>query len=334
VTTQPVTPSKIRPITIALIVTACISALVMVATSLRRPATEGRNEVEDTEQHVSKTVAPKIVESPRLIRPTAPAVNREGTVRTAAVPPALERILSDADLTYQARLAALHALPARISAADSEALLQYVNVGVHPEGMTESQSLAFTNDILNVLQRQPEIAGKLRHALSTLAQDPQRPLPLRDYALQHLASVQGADPAADRSAHWAAVHGPDPMLAATAMLHLLAASRQESLSEAQLAELSSSAFVLASSEECAPAARLTALQVASELGRSEVAALSLQLASSAREPFSLRIAAIAAMGQAKASPEAKTLLKVIMRGPDSRLRVPAETAFEKLNNDS
>lgn len=251
---------------------------------------------------------------------------------TAPVPADLVRALSLEDpAPYQERQAAVQELRARmISQAETEALASFALDQGQPKGVSQGEKLALTNEILNVLGRQPAFHDRFREMLISLYDDASRPLPLRNYALQHLAELEGDSIASQGSAHWRAVNGPESSLAATAMLHLLSVSRHTSLSDAARTNLATRAFKLAAQDSSPADTRLTALQVAAELNHRDAPALALELARGEDNSFPLRIAAIAALGKI-GDGTGRSYVESLIDGPNMRLRSPAKTALQEMD---
>jgi hypothetical protein len=252
----------------------------------------------------------------------------EGVGRPAPPPPSLESVLA-AGLPFDHRLAAIHALPARLDSATRSALLATVTAPAQVPGLTLSQSHAFKNDCLNALGRQSEpafraeLAARLRGMSADSAQHPA----MRDYALQHLA-VLGAE-VDDGSAHLAALDGSDPALAATALLHLLARERTGALTPALRARAAETALRLAADIRVAETSRATALQVCARLKLPEARPIAEALARSDRTGIPLRIAAVAALGDLGGDGNAQAYLSALATGPETRLRIPAQSALKR-----
>jgi hypothetical protein len=253
----------------------------------------------------------------------------DGQPIPAPAPPSLERALSfEEAVPYRERLAAVHSLRGRPSAPEIEALKGFLLSTRLPQGITDSELLALKNDILNVLGLQSD-AKKLVPLLKKIHESPEQPFGMRDYALQHLASLEDAG---DQryELHWKTLHGENAALAATAMLHLLSSSRQGHLSEAQLQRLRDAALELARDPAKPSGSRATALQICAELSESRARELAWNVARSEKEAFPLRIAAIAALGRFSDDQETREFLIEAAAGRDTRLRIPARNALRLL----
>lgn len=254
---------------------------------------------------------------------------------------ALEQILGvDAMVSFQEKLAAVHALPRVIPSDQSADLLLWVRVHAAAAvgKRNEPSHMALVNDILNVLQRQEAVRQELITALEELAASEANAAVLRDYALQHLASLvltskaglPGPKDSTAWASHWKAVQGHDPMVAAGAMLRLVAAARRGLLESDGLRDLETAARRMVESSDAPAAARTSALQVCAELGSTQIRETILKLAQSEAEPLPLRIAAIAAVGRLHREPEARAFLETLTGGSNARLRGPARAALKNI----
>lgn len=281
---------------------------------------------------------------PSAVDRILPAVRNDGVRVQQALPPSLKLVLDpESTLSFQKRLAAVHGLPASLRPEESRSLLTFVQSGSYPRGFSPSQNMALVNDILNVLQRQEEIRSDLVALLEELSANPANPPVIRDYALQHLASLALASAEDQKTtdkgqrvsllqAQWRTLENDDPLLASGAMLRLLAASRQDMLEPAERRRLEKAALDLASDSKVPNPARITALQVCGQLGMADAKHVAYSLASSENESFPLRVAAVATLGQVLDSKdvEMRQFLQTLSQNREKRLRVPALEALNGL----
>lgn len=272
--------------------------------------------------------------------PAHPATTESGELLLP--PPSLQArdiISSESPQGFSARILALAAFDRALTPSEFNELCAFVAETGTPERWQPSQILALKNDVLNVLQKQTSHREKLRQVLTEIYRNPSHEPALRDYALQHLAALELAVNNEQRStvpppliAQWEAARGADPALAATAMLHLAAAHRRLGLSRSQQQDLAKLAMSLASNGEIAPASRGTALHVARAVNATGVGELAFGLASLDETPDSLRVSAIAVLGDlAPASVETRSVLTGLAENGSRRLRIPAQAALERLN---
>ncbi len=210
--------------------------------------------------------------------------------------------------SHDSRIHDIRALGDSLSSRQVERLVAFVRAPT-PEGLGTPRRRALhaeKNEILNLLRRQTAHLEVLRDHLLALSRDADADPVIRDYALQHLASLAlDRDAAADRrdfEAHVDMLDGENPALAATAMIHLLVAQQRDRLDAASSHRLATAARRMAADPDTPASSRATALQVA----------------------------AIAALGDlAPGDPRTRNFLEETAAGPEQRLRLPAQSALKK-----
>lgn len=267
----------------------------------------------------------------------AESVTPEGEAREAPASPTLATALSlKTGLPFDERLAVVHALPAILSPDQIAALTAFVSARSGPAGLDAGEVYALKNDAINALIRQQSVLPKLVPVLTGVYADRKQDAVMRDYALQHLAVIAlDGGKAYKWAQHWQAVGAADaePELAATAMLHLVSASEKNSLTAAQKQKLDSAALRMASDQNKPDVSRITALQVCTRLKVSAARELAYTLAQSPEAGFPLRISAIAALGDLGSGDErVVSLLKNYADGAERRLRIPARSALQRIQN--
>lgn len=245
--------------------------------------------------------------------------------------PALADALSlDSRLDFRLRLKTIHALYGVVVTPEQAAFMRaYVADPAIPEGLNIRQVRALKNDVLNVLCAQPGEEEATAAMLRALHTDPTQDPGLRDYALQHLATLTEREPDLGWEAHWAAVEGNDPALAATALIHLAGLDRAGALGSSDRERLKAAALRLASDSSAKDPARTTAIQLCGRLGLTEARTLANDLARDARAGIPLRIAAIATLGDLGGDADAHAYLTALATGSERRLRVPADSALRR-----
>src|SRR5690606_10945609 len=120
----------------------------------------------------------------------------DGTIRPRPADPALAEALSlTSRLAFPSRLKAVHALMGKTLADDEAAALRaFVADPAIPEGITLPQIRALKNDVLNVLCLHPGGEAATAAMLRALHADETADPGLRDYALQHLATLTERSP--------------------------------------------------------------------------------------------------------------------------------------------
>ncbi len=232
------------------------------------------------------------------------------------------------------RIDDIRALGDSLSSRQVERLVAFVRAPT-PEGLGAPRALhAEKNEILNLLRRQTAHLEALRDQLLALSRDADADPVIRDYALQHLASLaldrDAAEDRRDFEAHVDILDGENPALAATAMIHLLVAQQRDRLEAVSRAQLATAARRMAADPDAPASSRATALQVVARLGLDDQAPLARELAEDPAQPIPLRIAAIAALGDlAPDDPRTRNFLEKTAEGPERRLRLPAQSALNK-----
>lgn len=217
-------------------------------------------------------------------------------------------------------------------------MLDLISNPGEPVNLTAAQRRGLKNDVLNLLQLRLTDHSRLRMALNDLQQNEAADPVMRDYALQFLASMD-AEFSQGFHSHWRTIDSvlqtdspsaSDSNRAATALLHVLSAQRKEGLDMLEQSRLESAALRMAGGEDYPEAARVTAMQVCAELKVSGAENLANRLARSHQVGFSLRISAIAALGSLTNDDETIAYLQELTTGRNLRLRVPAQSALERI----
>jgi len=246
-------------------------------------------------------------------------------------PPLAEAISPGSGLTFEQRLAVIHHVSHSLSREEVRALLSFVEQSSLLPGLSAREQGALENDILNLLHRQPDHAESIRQTLISWTTDDSLPALKRDYALQHLASIEEDVASTRGETHWEVIENGAPELAATAMLHLLAEEREAGgLSQADRERLARAARLLVEQTAEDPASRATALQVCGRLKVQAIRQDAFTIASDREETFPLRIAAIATLSELQPTEEIVRFLETLKTGREKRLRLPASAALNRL----
>lgn len=282
-------------------------------------------------------VAPRIVTTARDSHRPADTYSKRGDTLALLPPPALAEALSHTSrLPYAQRLAAVHAagrtLAERpLTPAQAASLRAFVAAPAIPEGLSIQQVRALKNDVLNVLCVQSGGEATTAAMLRALHADESADPGLRDYALQHLVTLSERQPSLGWSTHWAAIDGADTALAATALIHLSLRDRQGELTPAERTNLAAAALRLAGDATAKDPARTTAIQVCAQLKLTAARPLAHDLARSDQASMPLRIAAVATLGDLGGDAATHAYLTTLTTGSEKRLRVPAQSALQRLS---
>ncbi len=198
---------------------------------------------------------------------------------------------------FHQRLERIHQLSTDLGDAELARLLAWLAT---PQ--PEPGEATLKNDLLNVLRRQDQPVQGLAATLRAIYENPAQSLTMRDYALQHLTAL-GEDPAT----LWQATAERDSSLAGTALLALARAGEDP-------ARLTALALRIASDTTACEQARLPALRVCAQFGCPEAAPLARELLH-ARAGFSLKLAAIATLGELGDADDIPVLRELQASGP-------------------
>jgi hypothetical protein len=279
------------------------------------------------------TIKAGIVATPVDSHRSQSSLAADGSARARPADPELTDALSvTSRLAFALRLKTVHGLQAAtLTEAQAAYLRAFIADPVIPEGLNIQQVRALKNDVLNVLCLYPGGAAATAATLRAFYADESQDAGLRDYALQHLVSLNERDPSLGWSAHWAAIDGSNPSLAATALLHLSLRHLQHELIPAERAHLEAAALRLAADTRAPDPARTTAIQVCGQLKLDAARLLALEVARSERTGMPLRIAAVATLGDLGGDTATRDYLHALTTGREKRLRIPAESALKRFS---
>ncbi|NJK91130.1 MAG: hypothetical protein HC904_04420 [Blastochloris sp.] len=271
------------------------------------------------------------------IKPVAAApvlpilVQGEAGPRALAPAPSARQALFPSNLSYDARLRAIHALGTQISPAERTLLLDYLRESFPQDGLNPEQRNGLKNDILNVLRAQEPAVQELTRTLVDLYQDSNQTLIMRDYALQHLSEYRDKAATLNQAAEidralWRASRETTQTYAGTALLALARQAEQSeirnqsALGGSEISQVGRAALELASDESAPLASRITALSVAGRMGEKDVLPLALTYARDSQQ-MALQRSALATLalleGQGnKISPADKETLRLALRGSE------------------
>lgn len=305
-------------------------AVSTVAKAARLPATVDKITASRSEPAPRASVA-----APAPVEPPAP------------LPANLQFILAPAPHTgYRARIAAVRVLGRNLSAAEINALADYLRAPCEANGpgwQAESEYW-LRNDIMNKLVEQNTIPTGLADLLVGIYQDHNQNVVMRDYAVQHLpnayAEMTSADQTSVRQALWQATGETDSSIAGTALLALLAMTGGTGSTSTTTvgapvpadstdrAQLTQTVLRLTGDEHCGELSRIAAISMCGRLGVQDALPVVTQLAQNAPS-VPLRIVAIAALGDLGGQP-AVTILEQLSQSPETRLRPAVASALQRL----
>lgn len=225
------------------------------------------------------------------------------------------------ELGASERFAALTQLGDQLRHEDREAIFHYLTSTAEPPPVfTEAQWYAYFNDLIALLVKQRSTGEEqVPIFLQRLFKDRQRPVVLRDYALQHLAdwirrhgdheNQSGISTLYEAAAELEATYSGTALLA----LRRVREKRPESVADGRLGELAMN--VLRSAESPA-GTRATALAVALDsIKRTEALELARPWALDPTQPLPVRLNVISALGH---SGDTVTLEKLKQQETENR----------------
>jgi hypothetical protein len=257
------------------------------------------------------------------------------SARSVSARPSLKEVAVVTDAashSLDARLAALSFLGKSMPASDVDALLAFLDRRDSGDALPPEKLNALKNDVANLLRAQSKFPDALPWHLAAMWRDPGHDGVWRDYCLQHAGAAWDriGDPAARRevrSVIWDAATNTAAPGSGTALIALrnLALSGNE-----RKANAAAGAFASAASAVAPEGVRVTALQIAAELGASGTAALARSLLFDRSQPVHLRMSAAAALGKVGDSSDLPAL-ETLASASDPRLRTAASSAVRKLS---
>jgi len=269
------------------------------------------------------------------VRPLPPSVPgaRATAVRppAAAVSEAVAAVTDASDSSLDARLSALAGLGKSLPEGDVDALMSFMDRRNAEDALPPAKLNALKNDVANLLRSQVRFPDALPRRLAEMWSDPAHDGVWRDYCVQHAGAAWpriSAPAARDevRSLLWTAGGDPAAPGAGTALIALrnLVSSGAE-----DQAKVAGQASALAASAGTPEGVRVTALQIAAELGAPGTAALARSILAGRAQPVHLRMSAAAALGRTGDASDLPAL-EALASASDLRLRAAAASALRRL----
>ena len=258
--------------------------------------------------------------------------NRADSVMAAAgvdvpVPASLETLFS-AETSYLGRCAFVKNLTDALSDREVQALLRFVTSQPGDLGLTQDQFNSLGDKVINLIERQERLPPELPDVLIAMYQDVSQDRVWRDYCLQHLGAVYGREAVAGKREQIQQLFESalETRMAGTVILALRRNVGANGISRSYAASL---AARVAKDEEQSDVSRLTAIQVAAELGDRTMLPLAREIVLSGHSvPF--RISAMASIGILGDQSDLP-LLNKFTRSSDMRLRLASRAAIKKIN---
>jgi len=260
-----------------------------------------------------------------------PAVSARSSVSARPSLKEVAAVTDAASHSLDARLAALSFLGKAMPASDVDALLAFLDRRDSGDALPPEKLNALKNDVANLLRAQSKFPDALPWHLAAMWRDPGHDGVWRDYCLQHAGAAWDriGDPAARRevrSVIWDAATNTAAPGSGTALIALrnLALSGNE-----RKANAAAGAFASAASAVAPDGVRVTALQIAAELGHADAAPLARSILADRRNPVHLRMSAAAALGRTGDASDLPAL-RALAASSEPRLRSAASAAVARL----
>jgi len=261
---------------------------------------------------------------------------RAATDRKPPAMPSLKDVAAATDAavgSLDVRLAALANLGKSLSDADVEALSDFLDRKDGGDALPPEKLNALKNDVANLLRSQARFPESLAWRLAAMCRDPGHDGVWRDYCIQHAGAAweRIADPAAReevRSVIWGAATNAAAPGSGTALIAL----RNLTLSgNEQKDRVAAGAIASASAPSAPEGVRVTALQIAAELGAPGTAALARSLLADRGNPVHLRMSAAAALGRAGDASDLAAL-DALAGSSEPRLRSAGTAAADRVRS--
>ena len=231
------------------------------------------------------------------------------------------------------RLAALSKLGRSLEDKDVFALIGFLDIYNDADVLPPAKLNALKNDVVNVLRSQRKYPESLPWRLVSMYRDKKHDDVWRDYCIQHAgASLSRISNNAAReeiirlfsevSANPAV---PGSGTALIAMRNMLKSGKADKTAVADVSMKS------AASEDAPQGVRVTALQIAAELGHPEAVSVARSLVNDRSKTMHLRVSAIAALGICGDKSDLPVLEK-LSSSSNYRLRLAAKAAVGKLKS--
>ncbi|MDF7802125.1 hypothetical protein P4C99_21820 [Pontiellaceae bacterium B1224] len=229
---------------------------------------------------------------------TAGSTNAELEVAQAEVqfPATLEPLFLH-ESSYLVRCRFVLDLKSDLPDDEVAALLQFISASPEEVGLSLSHFKSVADKVINALERQKTVPPALVDALMTMFRDEARDHTWRDYCIQHLGSIYANDAAIGKREQilqvWDEAMQPEVRMSGTVVLALQLNIGQEGISKAYAAGKGAEVAV---DENQSDASRLTAIQVAAELGNRDMLPLAREIVPSGEYSVPFRMSSMAAIG--------------------------------------
>jgi hypothetical protein len=245
-------------------------------------------------------------------------------------------LIVDDKADIEQRIIAASRLPSRLTDADWRELKGFL---LRPDSLDNEQlSQVLKNELMDKLCLMNPVPNGLGSVLSQIYQNGEQNEVVRDYALQHLATLDievaqnggtamSREEQSDQKVLWSAINEAGDSIAGTALLGLVRLSQQP---KARVDEkmISTTALGLANDAAAGELTQITAYQVCAQLNLQD-ALPTIEAAAQSGQTIPVQISAIGALGQLGGTNDIP-LLQSLLQGNGQRLQFPVQTAIQRI----
>lgn len=248
----------------------------------------------------------------------------------SAVPASLAPLFSG-ESSYITRCKFVEGLKSDLQADETAALLRFIESEPEEVSLMRDHFNSVADKVINALQRQKTVPPALVDSLITMFEDVSDDFTWRDYCVQHLGQLYGDDASNGKRDAIRAVFDeamkPEARMSGTVVLALRNNIGQEGILE-EVAQEKVSAVAL--DDQQPDSSRMTAIQVAAELGNRDMLPLAREIVPSRKYTVPFRMSSMATIGILGDESDL-SLLKKYTKSSDMRLRLASQAAVKKIN---
>lgn len=237
---------------------------------------------------------------------------------------------------FEKRLEAIGRLPSRLTSSDWNVLRKFLLAPDSADAGQQNQVVK--NELMDRLCAMESPPKDLGNVLAAIYQNLLQDDVVRDYAVQHLATLDQAlaqnggngvaqEEKEDQTVLWNALSETGDSIAGTALLGLLRLSDQQNTGVNQ-SKVASSALQMAHDSAAGELSQITAYQVCAQLNVQN-ALPAIEAAAQNSQTIPAQISAIGALGQLGGSGDI-SLLQNLLNSNQERLQLPVQTAISRI----
>lgn len=239
-------------------------------------------------------------------------------------------VLGKVAASHAERINAVKTLSRTLSTNDITALYGFLACKAGEDNTLPGELNALKNDVVNALKMQQVMPSSLAGCLMTMYGDPSHDVVWRDYCIQHLGDLYSEIKEKEVQSRalgilWAAADEKQGSIPGTALIALFGNAGAEGFGKDKIAV---KALEMVRAPAYGEPARITALQIAAQLGEKLVLPDARKLAVDGSIP--VRVSAMACLGLLGDKSDLQ-LLKDSQASTDLRLRTASQAAIKKLS---